>query len=114
VLIENIQRPKDLPVIGSVVNKVIRPDMIAVLWPQPQAGSVIQPEPPFLGLFHRYFQPLTSPQAFNALVSDLPAGISQQSRNPAISISTILSHQFDHVRHQALFIRSAPWFAALR
>ena len=98
MLIENIQRPKDLPVIGSVVNKVIRLDMIAVLWPQPQAGSVIQPESPFLGLFHRYFQPLTSPQAFNALVIDLPAGISQQSRNPAISISTILSHQFDHVR----------------
>ena len=77
VLIENIQCPKDPSVIGSVVNIVIRPDMIAVLWPQPHTGSVIQPEPPFLRLFHRYFQPLTSPQAFNALVIYLPAGISQ-------------------------------------
>jgi hypothetical protein len=40
---------------------------------------------------------------------DLPAGISQQSGDPTVAISTILAGQFDHVRHKAFFICSAPW-----
>ncbi len=46
--------------------------MVVVLWPQPYAGPIVQPETAFLRLFHGYFQPLTPPQAFNALVIDLP------------------------------------------
>jgi hypothetical protein len=65
-------------------------------------------------LLHGHFQPLTPPQALNALVIDLPASISQQSCDPTVSISTILSRQFDHVRHKAFFICTAPWSAALR
>ena len=68
----------------------------------------------FLWLFHWDFQPLTPPQAFNTFVIDLPTGISQQSCDPTVSISTILSHQFDHVRHKAFFIRAAPWPSSLR
>jgi hypothetical protein len=64
-------------------------------------------------LFRWHFQPLTSPQALNALVIDPPAGISQQSCNPTIAISTILAHQFDHVCHQAIFVCTAPWSASL-
>ena len=62
---------------------------------------------PFFRLFHWHSQPLTPPQALNALVIDLPAGIFQQCCDPAVSISTILSHQVDHVGHKALFIRTA-------
>jgi hypothetical protein len=64
-------------------------------------------------LFPWHFQPLTSPQALNALVIDLPTGISQQNCDPTVSISTMLSHQLDHVRHQALFICAPPWLASL-
>ena len=32
VLIQNVQRPEDLSVVGSVVDKIIRPDVVAVLW----------------------------------------------------------------------------------
>jgi len=39
---------------------------------------------------------------------DLPTGIAQQSGNSTVAISTILAGQFDHVRHQAFFIFSAP------
>jgi hypothetical protein len=56
----------------------------------------------------------TPPQTFNALVINLPAGISQQSCDPTIPISTILSDQFDHVCHKAVFIRAAPWSSSLR
>jgi hypothetical protein len=109
MLVQNVQRPEDLAIVGSVMDKIIRPDVVTVLWPQPYAGSVVQPEMSFLRLFHWHFQPLTPPQAFNSLVIDLPAGISQQSRDPTVAISTILSCQFDHVRHQAFFIFPAPW-----
>ena len=78
------------------------------------AGPVVQPEAAFLRLFHWDFQPLTPPQTFNALVINLPAGISQQSCDPAIPISTILSDQFDHVRYKAIFIFAAPWSSSLR
>jgi len=114
VLIQNVQRPEDFSVVGSVMDKIIRPDVVTVLWPQPYAGSVVQPEAAFLRLFHWDFQPLTPPQTFNALVINLPAGISQQSCDPAIPISTILSDQFDHVRYKAIFIFAAPWSSSLR
>ncbi len=37
VLIQNVQRPEDLPVVGSVMEEILRPDAVAVLWPQPHA-----------------------------------------------------------------------------
>lgn len=32
---KSVQRPKHLAVIGAPMNKIIRPDLIAVFWPQP-------------------------------------------------------------------------------
>jgi hypothetical protein len=96
------------------MDKLIELDMVAALWPQPYAGSVVQPETPLLRLCHWYFKPLSPPQAFNALVIDLPAGISQQSCDSTIPTSTILSDQFDHVCHKAIFIFAAPWSTSLR
>jgi hypothetical protein len=37
----------------------------------------------------------------------------QQSGDPTVSISTILSRQFDHVRHKAFSICAAPWLTSL-
>ena len=74
----------------------------------------IQPEPPFLWLFHWYFQPLRSPQAFHRFVIHLLACISQQGSDPAIAISTVLARQFDHVLDQALFVSTPLWQPTLR
>jgi hypothetical protein len=35
--------------------------MIATLWPQPDAGSIVEPEPASGSLFLGYFEPLTAP-----------------------------------------------------
>ena len=48
-----------------------------------------------------------------ALVVDLPAGISPQSCDPTVAISTILSHQRDHVRQQTIFVCAAPRLVSL-
>jgi len=58
-------------------------------------------------------KPLTSPQALNAPVADLPTGISQQSGDPTIAVSTILSRQFNHVGDKPVFICTAPWLTSL-
>jgi hypothetical protein len=60
-------------------------------------------------LFHWHLQPLTSPQAFDTFVIHLPARIYQQSCNPAITVSTILASQLDHVCDQAIFIGTPLW-----
>ena len=74
----------------------------------------IQPEPPFLWLFHWYFQPLTSPQAFHRFVIHWPACISQQGSDPAIAISTKLALQLNHVSNQAFFVSTPLWQPTLR
>jgi hypothetical protein len=47
--------------------------MVGTLRPQPNARPVVEPEPPAFGLFGRDFQPLTSPDPFNALLVHRPS-----------------------------------------
>jgi hypothetical protein len=104
-----VERSERFSVISSVVHKVIRPNVVPILRLQTNARTVVQPEPSFLRLFHWYFEPLMSPQAFDTLVVDLPSGVSEQSCDPTVAVTTILARQFDHVGHQAVFISAANW-----
>jgi hypothetical protein len=63
-----------LSIVSAVRNEVIGPDMVGTLWPQANARPVVEPEPPAFGLFGRDFQPLTSPDPFNALLVHQPPG----------------------------------------
>ena len=68
VFIQDVECPERPAIIGSVMHKVVRPDMIAILRTQTDARSIIQPEPPFLWLSHWHFKPLASPKTFDTLV----------------------------------------------
>ncbi len=59
--------------------------MIAIFRAQLDTRPIVQPEPPLLRLFQRYFKPLTSPQPFDTFVIHLRACISQQSDNPTVA-----------------------------
>ena len=50
-----------LPLMGAILDEVIRPDMVRPLGAQPQARAVRQPEPAAFGLFGGDFQPLAPP-----------------------------------------------------
>jgi hypothetical protein len=65
--------PRSASIVGAVLDKVVGPDVIAVLRPQPDARSVGQPEPASFGLFIGDLQPLASPDALDPLVVDYPA-----------------------------------------
>src|SRR5712672_3015487 len=51
----------------------------------------LRPEPPAFGLFGGDFQPLTSPDPFNALLVHRLPGATQQRRNPAIAVAAAVS-----------------------
>ena len=79
--------------------------MVAVLRSQTDTGPIVEPEPALLRLFHWHFQPLTSPQTLHPLVIDLPPGIPEQGSDPPVTVTSVLSRQFDHVSNQQVFVR---------
>jgi len=69
--------------------------MVSILGPEPDTGSVIEPESRPLGLFMGHFEPLTAPDPFHALVVHLPAVVPEQDRDPAITLTTIVRRQVE-------------------
>src|SRR5262245_21192550 len=57
----HVEHPILASIMGAVLDKVVGPDIIALLRPQPNARSVGQPEPASLGLLMGNLQPLASP-----------------------------------------------------
>jgi hypothetical protein len=88
--------------------------MIGTLWPEADAGSIIQPQPSLLWLLLRYFKPLTPPDPFNPLMVHMPTGLVQQSCHATIPVTTISASQLDNVCGQAGLICKPRWSLALR
>jgi hypothetical protein len=100
---------------GSILDEVVRPDVIAPLRPKPDTRSVMQPQTTAFGLLLGNLQPLTPPDPLDPLVVDDPAClIPQHPRNLAIAIPAILSGQLDDVGGQPLLVFKAPRYLALR
>jgi hypothetical protein len=76
---------------GSVLNEVIRPDVILPAWTEPYAGAIIEPEPSTLWLLLRDFEPLPSPDPLNALMVDAPTFYTKQTGDASVAISAILT-----------------------
>ena len=71
--------------------------MIGTLGPQPNARSVILPEPRALRLPSGDLQPLAPPDPLDPLVVDQPCGPAQQLGDLAIAVPAILMSQLDDV-----------------
>ncbi len=113
MFIQDVERSEGPAIIGSMMYKVIRPNMVAILGLQTDARSIVQPEPPLLRLFHWHFEPLTPPQTFDTFVIYLPARVSQKGGNPTVAISTVLPCQLNHVRNQTLLVSPPLWQSTL-
>lgn len=99
---------------GSIFNKVVRPDVVGVLRPKTDAGSVIEPKTSTFGVFGRYFKPLTPPDPGYPLSVHPPARVSQHRRDPAIAIATVLDSQSRDISGQCRLIIGSDWLLALR
>ena len=63
ILIHHCQETNGFAVTGTKGHKVVCPDVVPSLWPQPHAGAVSKPASTTLGLFGWYFESSPSPDA---------------------------------------------------
>jgi len=77
-LVDQGHQPELVAIVGLGLNKVVGPDMIAPFRPQPDAGSIVEPEPASWPLFLGYFEPLTAPDPLHPIATDIPPGLVQQ------------------------------------
>src|SRR5207247_6334824 len=96
--------PISASIVGAVLDKVVGPDVIAVLRPQPDARSVGQPEPASFGLFRWDLQPLASPDTLDPLVVDYPARLPQQFGDLAIAVAAVLPGKLDNIGRETLLV----------
>jgi hypothetical protein len=111
-LVDDVEHPVFPPVMGSIVDEVVGPDVVLVLRPQAEAGAIRQPQTAPFGLLVGDFQPRTPPDPLHPLVVDEPARVPQQSCNLAIAVTAILACQCDDVGSQPL--SSSRPFGTLR
>src|SRR5258708_11767119 len=113
-LVNDIEDPISASIVGAVLDKVVGPDVIAVLRPQPDARSVGQPEPASFGLLIGDLQPLASPDALDPLIVDYPARLAQQPCDLAIAVAAVLLSKLDNIGRQTLLVLTAARDLALR
>jgi hypothetical protein len=113
-LVDDVEHAYPAPVVGAVLDKVVGPDVIAVLGPEPHTGAVVQPQAAALRLPCRNLEPLASPDPLDPLLVDEPTGPAQQFGDLAIAVAAILPGQLGNVGGQPLFIVTALRDLALR
>lgn len=113
-LIDQSHEAESAAVIGLRLDKVVAPDMIAMLRPEPDAGSIVQPEPATRLVFPGYFQPLATPDPLDAITADLPTRLGQQRRDPTIAVTPVPRRQRDNRARQRIFIGSDDGRISLR
>lgn len=113
-LVNNVQHSILPPIMRTVFNKVMRPDVVGIFGTKTNAGSVVEPKTSAFGLFGKYFQPLTSPDRSYPLSIHPPALVLQHRRDPAIAIATVLDSKCCDIRGQCRLIIRSGWLLALR
>jgi len=114
-LVEDVEHPVLPSIMGAILDKVVGPDVVGVLGPQPQAGAVRQPEPATLGLLFGDLEPLSAPDPLHPLVVDHPAGRGpQQLGDLAVAVAAVLARQLDGVGSEPFLVVPAPRAFALR
>jgi hypothetical protein len=106
VFIDQIQHAHRPSIMGLRTDEVITPDMVGVLWAQPHARPVVEPQPTSWLLFLWNLQPLTTPDPLHPVLADMPACPSEQRRNPAIAIAAILASQRNDGLGKRIFVVS--------
>ena len=84
--------------------KVVAPNVIGSLRPQPNARPIVQPQPPTGPLFLRYLQPLATPDALHPIFAYLPAITLQQRRDSPVAVATLFTGQGNDRLRQRIFV----------
>ena len=114
MLIDQIQHPHRPSIVGSGAHEVVAPDMVGTLRAQPYARPIVEPQAPSWLLLLRYLQPFATPDALDSILAHLPAGSLEQRRDPAISITAILTGKRNDRLSQSIFVFTLCRPVALR
>src|SRR4029077_2961151 len=104
-LVDDVQHAVLPPVPGDVLDEVVAPDMAGPFRPQPDAGTVVEPEPASLRLFARNLETLPPPDPLDHRQADVPARVSKERMDASITVAAIQPRQFDDVRGQEPLVR---------
>lgn len=105
VLVENVENPKGPTILSPIRDEVIRPDMMAVRGPQPEARPIGAPESSALRLFRWHFEAFVSPNCVHAIFAHVPALASQEIRHGSVARPPVLLGQGDDPLAQPLLTR---------
>ena len=103
-LIDHGEHAELPPIVCSIHDEVIGPDVIGPARPQTDAGSVVEPQPAPFRLLLWDLQPLPPPDALDPLGVHVPTFGPEQGSDPPIAISAILAGQADDRGRECLFI----------
>src|SRR5690606_6510480 len=112
-LVDDVEHAELAPVMGAILDKVVAPDMIGILRPQSDAGSVVEPEPSFLRLLLWHFEPLLPPDPLHPFAVHLPAGVPQQGCDAPVAIAAVLESKRGDVGGQSRLVIRAHGDLAL-
>ena len=113
-LVNDIEHAEPASLVGTILDKVIGPDVVGIFRPQPHARPIGEPKTASFGLFVRDLQPLPFPDPFDPAVADRPTRLAQEGSDLAIAVAAIAPRQLDHVGRQSFGILTAPRHLALR
>ncbi len=112
-LVDHVQHPDLAAIVGAILHEVIGPDVIAVLWPQPDARAVCEPQASSLGLLGWDLQPLLAPDPLHPLVVHKPARLPQEGADLPVAIAAVPAGKLDQVSPELLLVVFAPRHLAL-
>ena len=104
ILIHHCQETNRFAVTGTKGHKVVCPDVVPSLWPQPHAGAVSKPESAPFGLFGWYLESFPSPDPLHPLVVHSPSLPLQHGSHPPVPIPSVPTGQPNHCHRQGLLI----------
>ena len=88
----------------AVLDEVVRLHMVLPLCPQPDAGPVVQTEPPSFGLLFRHLQAFLTPDAFHSLVIHVPSFHLECSSYSWRSVPAVYTRNLDDPLCQRLLV----------
>ncbi len=92
-LVEHGEPAKRFSIVRVIGEEIVRRYVVPVLRPEPDAGPVVEPQPPPLRLAPRHLQPLLPPDSLHPLRVPRHAVLRQASRDPAGAVPAILGRE---------------------
>jgi hypothetical protein len=106
VLIGDAERLRGTAVVGLFGHEVVGPDVVSMLGPQADAGSIGEPEAAAPRLPGRDLEALSPPDALHALGVHVPAGHLQEAGDALVAVAAKAARQTDHGRGQGVLVVS--------